>query len=295
MSSAVTAPQGAEGKTPALIERFKYAIGKQVTDVLPKHVALDRFMRSLAFAVSQNETLFRIAQQDIARVAVPAMKAAELGLVISGALGEAYLIPYKDEVQMIPGYKGLISLARRGGDIKQMIANVVYEGEEFDYSEARECPVIHRQNFDADTEGKWRFPYAVATFNGGGQQAKVVPKWKCLKIMNASIGRLQAWQKAKSPWTTETAEMLKKTAIRALFKYLPISTEHLQHALDIDNDNARRRGEMIDAEAELLPQDENGEQAAPVSPAEQIKADLRARKGKAAPEAPAGNPDAEPA
>lgn len=271
-------------KAAPLVERFKAAIGKQVTDVLPKHVALDRFMRSLAFAVSQNDTLFRIAQQDIARVAVPAMKAAELGLVISGALGEAYLIPYKDEVQMIPGYKGLISLARRGGDIKQMVANVVYKGEEFSYDESRECPVHHVQDFDAETEGEWRFPYAIATFNGGGQQAKVVPKWKCRKIMNASLSRLKDWQKAKSPWTTETAEMLKKTAIRALFKYLPVSTEQLQHALDIDNDNARRRGEMIDAEAELLPADNpDSEPEAPTGTAAQVaelKAQLKAGAAK---------------
>jgi recombination protein RecT len=290
MSSAVTTPQGAP---VALVERFNKAIGQQVRDLLPAHVAPDRFFRSLAFAVSQNKRLMEMAQQSIAKVAIPAVRAAELGLVISGALGEAYLVPYGDDVAMIPGYKGLISLARRGGDIKQIVARVVYKGESFSYNEAREFPIEHEPDFDAETEGERRFPYAIATFNGGGQQALVMPRWKVLRIQNASLSRLKDWQRAKSPWTTETGEMWKKTAVRALVKMLPISTEKLQRALEMDDEASRMRGEAIDAEAELLPEDGDVPEA-PVSPAEQIKADLRARKGKAAQAEAPVNLDSEP-
>lgn len=271
-------PQEKAAPSP-LVARFQKAIGQQIADLLPAHVTPDRFLRSLAFAVSQNKRLFELAQQNIAKVAIPAVKAAELGLVISGALGEAYLVPYGDEVAMVPGYKGLISLARRGGDIKQIVARVVYKGEAFDYNEGREFPIVHTPDFDRDVEGEWRFPYAIATFNGGGQQALVVPKWKCLRIMNNSLAKLKDWQRAKSPWTTETGEMLKKTSVRALVKLLPISTEKLQRALELDAEAAQIRGEMIDAEAEIVPDNPDSEPDAPTGTAAQVaelKASLKA-------------------
>ena len=49
----------------------------------------------------------------------------------------------------------------------------------------------------------------------------------------------------KGPWVTHFEEMAKKTALRRLFKYLPVSLE-IQRAVVMDESN--ERGPIIDGE-----------------------------------------------
>ncbi|WP_202630600.1 recombinase RecT, partial [Deinococcus alpinitundrae] len=66
------------------------------------------------------------------------MQAAQVGLE-PDALGSAYLVPYYNknknvkEVQLQIGYKGLIELVRRSGQVTSIVANEVYENDEFDF------------------------------------------------------------------------------------------------------------------------------------------------------------------
>ena len=57
--------------------------------------------------------------------------ADELGLEPGGALGEGYLVPYGSTCQFIPGYRGLIALARRSGQIVSLEAHVVHQHDTF--------------------------------------------------------------------------------------------------------------------------------------------------------------------
>ena len=64
------------------------------------------------------------------------VRCAELGLMPS-TLGTAYLIPYENrknntvECQLIIGYRGLVELARRSGQIARIEAHIVYKQDEF--------------------------------------------------------------------------------------------------------------------------------------------------------------------
>ena len=68
------------------------------------------------------------------------MTAAQLGLEPNTPLGQAYLLPYWNskanayECQFQLGYKGLLDLAYRSGEISVIQAHVVYENDTFDYS-----------------------------------------------------------------------------------------------------------------------------------------------------------------
>jgi hypothetical protein len=68
-----------------------------------------------------------------------AAHAAALGLDCSGNLGSGYLVPFYNnkiramEATFIPGYRGLLDLARRSGEIEDIFAECVYESDEFDY------------------------------------------------------------------------------------------------------------------------------------------------------------------
>jgi recombination protein RecT len=71
------------------------------------------------------------------------------------------------------------------------------------------------------------FVYAVAKLRDGGVQFEVMSR--------ADIEKVKAQSKAASygPWVSHFDEMAKKTVIRRLFKYLPVSIE-LQRAVGLD-------------------------------------------------------------
>ena len=56
------------------------------------------------------------------------VKASQLGLEVGSAMGHAYLVPYKTEATLIIGYRGMLALARRSGEIQSITARVVSAG-----------------------------------------------------------------------------------------------------------------------------------------------------------------------
>jgi phage RecT family recombinase len=58
-------------------------------------------------------------------------EAAAARLSINPTMGEAYLIPRKGKVAFQPGYKGLVRLAYRSGEIDSIHVDVAYEGERY--------------------------------------------------------------------------------------------------------------------------------------------------------------------
>jgi len=210
------------------------AIQPQITQILPSHVRPERYLRAVTLAVAQNRAL---AEANVHSLRAAVLKAAELGLVPNSPLGEAYLIPFKGEVQMIPGYRGLISLARRSGDVSTIEARVVYEGEPFVYRVGPSGTFEHTPNLDVETEGKRRFAYAWARLKDGSFCVEVVPRWKIEAIKRTSLAKIKNDDKREqSPWVAHEGEMWRKTAVRALFKYLPVSSEMIARALEADDD-----------------------------------------------------------
>lgn len=55
------------------------------------------------------------------------MQAAQLGVEPNTPIGQAYLIPYGNQVQFQLGYKGLIDLAYRSGEVQSIQAHEVHE------------------------------------------------------------------------------------------------------------------------------------------------------------------------
>ena len=98
------------------------------------------------------------------------MNAAQLGLEPNTPLGQAYLIPYKNkgvlECQFQIGYKGLIDLAYRNGQMQTIQAQAVYENDEFSYEYGLEPKLFHRPAFS--DRGELVYFYGIfRTVNGG--------------------------------------------------------------------------------------------------------------------------------
>lgn len=225
-------------------------IKEQVALALPKHMTADRLAR---IALTEIRKVPKLAQCDQTSFLGAIMQIAALGLEPGGALGHAYLIPFDKrgklangqwgivgtEVQLIIGYRGMIDLARRSGQIVSLSARIVYENDRFSYSYGLDEVMDHKPHEGANP-GAMRLVYAVAKLVGGGVQFEVMSRAKIEKIRDESQGykaAVAAAEKYKkevdSPWTKHFDEMAKKTVIRQLFKYLPVSIE-IQRAVGLD-------------------------------------------------------------
>ena len=249
----------------------------QLAAVATKHMNPERMMRVVANSI---RTTPKLQQCEPMSLLGALMQCAALGLEPNTILGHAYLIPFDrtldrgksserkiTEVQLVVGYKGLIDLARRSGHITSIHAGIHYSDDEatgglWEYEEGTEARLRHR---NGDMAGKKLHAYAIAKFKDGGHAYVVLPWSHVMRIRDASQGYQQAVRYAKkdTPWIAHEDAMAKKTAIRALSKYLPLSVEFVD-AISVDEKKADYRAfamdptmgiapeidEIIDAEAE---------------------------------------------
>jgi recombination protein RecT len=191
---------------------------KEIGSVLPKHMNKERLAR-ISFNVIRTNP--KLLECDINSLMGAVMECAKLGLE-PNLMGQAYLIPFKKEVQFVIGYRGLIDLVRRSGKITNLEARVVYENDQFDYEYGVSADLKHKPALT--NKGKAIAYYAVATFKDGGFAFDV------MSIEDIENHR-DKYSKAKNfgPWKDDFDAMAKKTVLRQLIKYLPISIEYLQH------------------------------------------------------------------
>jgi recombination protein RecT len=235
----------------------------QLQQVAAAHMKPERMMRLMANAI---RTTPKLGDCDPMSLLGGLMTCAGLGLEPNTIMGHAYLIPFRNnrknitEVQLVVGYKGLIDLARRSGHITSISANIHYSDDEvWEYEEGTEARLRH---IPGAQEGDKRHAYAIAKFRDGGHAYVVLPWAKVMKIRDGS----QGWQTAvkfgatdRNPWKSHEDEMAKKTAIRALAKYLPLSVE-FRDALTVDGGKADFAAFAINPADQLdaTPDDEDG-------------------------------------
>jgi recombination protein RecT len=216
-------------KTPVspanTIAAYLKKMGPEIEKALPKHMDADRMARIALTTIRTNPKLLECSVPSLLGAV---MQAAQLGLE-PGLIGHCYLVPFKNgktgqtDVQFIIGYKGMIDLARRSGQIENIYAHAVYSNDEFDYELGLEPKLKHKPYMEGD-RGEFIGAYAVAHFKDGGYQFEFMPK--------SEIDKRRKRSKAANngPWVTDFEEMAKKTVIRHMWKYLPISVEIQQQA-----------------------------------------------------------------
>ena len=203
-----------------MLPEIEKAIGKVMT--------ADRFARIALTLYNSNELFY---SADTKSFLACLMQSAQSGLEPNTILGEAYIVPYKNnkqgtvEVSFQLGYKGLLKLAHNSGQFEAIYAHEVREGDRFEYSYGLNKDLIH---IPADIpSNKVTHYYAVYKLKNGGfdfvvwskerveQHAKTFSKQYTYKgaINNNSI------------WAKNFDSMAKKTVIIDVLKYAPKSVE----------------------------------------------------------------------
>lgn len=263
------------GKT---MQQYVQQMQGEIAKALPSVMTPERFTRITLSALSANPQLAQTTQNSFLGAM---MTAAQLGMEPNTPLGQAYLIPFRNkgvlECQFQLGYKGLIDLAYRSGEVTTIQAQVVYENDEFEYALGLEPQLKHIPAMS--NRGEPIYFYAVFKTKDGGFGFEVMSV-EDVKLHAQKYSK--SFNSAYSPWKTNFEEMAKKTVLKKVLKYAPMKTdfarglsadETIKHGVSddmfsvpdetdyIDVDNVAAEAENNETEiAEQLPFDsETGE------------------------------------
>ncbi len=217
---------------------------KAIEDALPKHVTAKRMMR---VALTELRRSYALQKCDALSFLGSIVQASQLGLEPGGSLGHCYLIPYGAECTLQLGYRGMVDLARRSGNISSLSARIVYEGDDFHVKLGTDEGIEHTPRFKTT---KAEFVYAVAQLRDGGTQFDIMSIAEVEHIRDTYSSAYKRDPK-KTPWYTAPDEMAKKTVVRRLFKMLPTSIE-IRDAVDVDDNDDQHNAKLIDPNHEVM-------------------------------------------
>lgn len=230
---------------PAMLEKYK----NEVARALPKHLNPDRMVR---IALTAFRTTPKLGECDPRSIFAAVIQASQLGLEV-GLMGEAYLVPFGTQCQLIPGYTGLMKLARQSGLVQDIYAHEVRMNDKFALKLGLERDLQHEPltgpgGFPASDEERGEIVgfYAVAIFKDGSRTFVAMSRKEVERIRDNSRGYQAAKKfKKESVWDSDFTAMGLKTAIRRLCKYLPKSPE-LATALALDAAADSGKGQNLD-------------------------------------------------
>lgn len=259
VSAAAAAGQSQPPATPKspVVEALMAAQSK-MKSVLPAHITPEKMARLALNEMRLNDKLRQAAQRNPESFVSSVMLASQLGLEIGGAKGHGYLVPYGSEVKFMPGYRGLIDLARRTGQVSSISVHIVFEKDEFDMVLGIAEKISHKPYLEGD-RGKPRLVYAVAHFTDGSHHFDWMSMDEVERIRRISKGA------NSGPWVDHYGEMVRKTMVRRLAKYLPMSSDRLESAVRVSDAVDTGRSVVIDGDMHFV-EEPAGALSAPEDP-----------------------------
>lgn len=205
-------------------ETFK----KQFAAALPENFNTERFIRAALTEFRMNPVL---GECSVPSVLGYFLQAAACGLEPASSLGHCYPVPFNNkktgqkEVQFIIGYRGMLDIVRRSGEVASIDAHVVHEKDEFELEFGLNPKCKFKPYMDGEP-GAIKGAYVQVDFKAENSKPLV---WYMPK---AEIDKHRARSKADkygdSPWKTDYESMCLKTLVRSAFKWLPVSIEQAQ-------------------------------------------------------------------
>lgn len=173
-------------------------------------------------------------------VLTAALNCAKMGLMPGAAMGLAYFVPFKGQCQLIVGYRGYIDLAFRNNFLRDLHAEVVYQGESFRYWIDETGPrLTHEPSIDRDPDSDSVMAgYCIAQLASGGRQ---------IRVMNSK--QLQKSDTGTDPWKYNRHEMVLKTVIRRSAKSWKLTPE-MSLAVHLDEQHELGRPQPVDTSLE---------------------------------------------
>lgn len=215
------------------IQNLKNKFSSYEKEILPQLLSAHgispaMFVQVVMTEIKKSDKLLQAFMENPSSMLASVLAGAEIGLIPSDTSGEFYLIPrnikqadgkYRMTVTPLIGYKGLVSILLRSGDVTRVHAEVVYEGDVFEPTYGLEPNIVHKPNFEVSRSAdKIRYAYAVAKMKSGEYQFAVMTRAEIEGVRNMSKNSNDLYFNDKmgiNRW------MEKKCALIQLSKMLP--------------------------------------------------------------------------
>lgn len=202
----------------------------QLKDALPPNISVKRFLRVIYTQMHTNPTLLKCSKESLIAAT---FKSAERGLMPNGR--HSALVPYWNtkkgcfEAQAQEMFQGLIYLARKSGDIADVVPATVCENDQFDYQLGLHMDMVHKPAMR--NRGKPIAYYAIIVFPDGSKSFGPGP----MTVEEIEAIRQRSKAKDSGPWLTDPEPMAWKTVIKRNLKYIGANPELEEYLIEDDN------------------------------------------------------------
>lgn len=235
-------------KKPATMRDYINSMQGEIAKALPSVITPERFTRITLSALSSNPQLSQTTPQSFLAAM---MTAAQLGVEPNTPLGQAYLLPYRNkgqlECQFQLGYKGLIDLAYRSGEVELIQAHIVYKNDEFTCEFGLDPKLTHKPA--SGDRGEPVKVYAMFKTKSGGFGFDVM---SMDEVKAHAIKYSKAYSSAFSPWKTNFEEMAKKTVLKRVLKYAPLKSDFVRAAVQDESIKKEISDDMYEVQSETV-------------------------------------------
>lgn len=208
-------------------------LAEQTPDALLKYMTPARVEKIVLGACSRNPKLLTCSRPSMIKAVADLIG---LSLEPGGLLGEAYLVPFWNkntgcfEVQPMPGYKGLLKLARSSGQMRAITSQIVYERDldEFEIDLASNERPKHPPYLRGD-RGNMIGVYCTGNYSDGSGS---LTEWMTMDQVEEVRSRSKS--KDYGPWVTDYGQMVRKTVAKRWTSYVTLSPD-LAAAIEMDN------------------------------------------------------------
>lgn len=216
------------GRQLSPAEDFQLFVAQRAQEfkpVLPSHISVEKFQRTVLTAVASNPDLLQANRRTLWNAC---MKAAQDGLLPDNR--EAALVwfntkvskrgepdRWEKHVQYMPMVYGLRKKILQSGEIARIETAVVYQNDHFRYVRGLHPDLIHEPTLAEP--GEPLAAYSIAWFKDGSYSFEVMPKAQIEKVRQASKNA------DRGPWVQWWDEMARKTVLRRHAKSLPMSSD----------------------------------------------------------------------
>lgn len=199
-------------------------------EVATTHLTAERLVRVAIAAITRSPKLLECTTNSLL---LAVMDAARLGLEPTGRYGGAYLVPYKSHktgistAELQVDYRGLVALVRRSRIVAAIRAHVVYEKDKFSYQLGDNPKVTHKPALKE--RGAPVCVYAIARLHGVEEiEAEV------MTVEEVEAVRARSRAAKDGPWVTDWGQMARKTVLRRICNYLPLTVEAAEQLAVVD-------------------------------------------------------------
>lgn len=197
----------------------------ELAKVLPSQQAAESFARVCMTAINGDPKILACSKVSILKCV---FDLAAVNLHPNTPLGHAFLIPYGGQLTVQIGYRGWCELCQRTGHVKSIQADVVREGDDFQFQKGVDLVLSHTPSLAPKEKRPVIGAWAYVELLNGGKNAE----WMDINELNL----IQSLSRNSPAWKQFGDEMRKKCPLKRMLKVMQIgNAPQVARAIEIEN------------------------------------------------------------